>query len=33
MKRYYNITDKAGNHIEDLDEAINISLETIKNCY
>ena len=33
MKRSYNITDKAGNYIEDMDEAINISLEDIKNCY
>ena len=32
MKDFYN-TDKAGNYIEDLDEAINNSLEEIKNCY
>ena len=32
MKELY-ITDKAGNYIEDIDEAINNSLEAIKNCY
>ena len=32
MKEFY-ITDKAGNSIEDIDEAINNSLEEIKNCY
>ena len=32
MKEFY-ITDKAGNYIEDIDEAINNSLEEIKNCY
>ena len=32
MRESY-ITDKAGNHIEDIDEAINNSLEEIKNCY
>ena len=32
MKEFF-ITDKAGNYIEDLDEAINNSLEEIKNCY
>ena len=32
MKEFY-ITDKAGNYIEVIDEAINHSLEEIKNCY
>ena len=32
MREFY-ITDKAGNYIEDIDEAINDSLEEIKNCY
>ena len=32
MKEFY-ITDKAGNYIEDIDEAIKNSLEEIKNCY
>ena len=32
MKEFY-ITAKAGNYIEDIDEAINNSLEEIKNCY
>ena len=32
MKEFY-ITDEAGNFIEYLDEAINNSLEEIKNCY
>ena len=32
MKDFY-ITDKAGKYIEDIDEAINNSLEEIKNCY
>ena len=32
MNEFY-ITDKAGNYIEDIDEAINNSLEQIKNCY
>ena len=32
MKEFY-ITDKAGNYIEDIDEAINNSLEEIKNSY
>ena len=32
MKEFY-ITDKAGNSIEDIDEAMNKSLEEIKNCY
>ena len=32
MKEFY-ITDKAGTYIEDIDEAINNSLEEIKNCY
>ena len=32
MKEFY-ITDKAGIYIEDIDEAINNSLEEIKNCY
>ena len=32
MKEFY-ITDKAGNYIEDINEAVNISLEEIKNCY
>ena len=32
MKEFY-ITDKAGNYIEEIDEAINNSLEEIKNCY
>ena len=32
MKELY-ITDKAGNYIEDIDEAINNSLEEIINCY
>ena len=32
MKEFF-ITDKAGNYIEDIDEAINNSLEEIKNCY
>ena len=31
MKEFY-ITDKAGNYIEFVDEAINNSLEEIKNC-
>ena len=31
MREFY-ITDKAGNYNEDIDEAINNSLE-IKNCY
>ena len=31
--REVHITDKAGNYIEDIDEAINNSLEEIKNCY
>ena len=31
MRGFY-ITDKAGNYIEDIDEAINNSLEEIKNC-
>ena len=31
MEEFY-ITDKAGNYIEDIDEAINNSLEEIKNC-
>ena len=30
MKEFF-ITDKAGNYIEDIDEAINNSLEEIKN--
>ena len=29
----FDITDKAGNCIEDIDEAIKNSLEEIKNCY
>ena len=32
MKEFY-ITDKAGNNIEDIDEAINNSLEEIKTFY
>ena len=32
MREFY-ITDKAGNNIEDIDEAINNSLEENKNCY
>ena len=32
MKEFY-ITDKAGNYIEGIDEAINNSLEEIKNFY
>ena len=32
MKEFY-ITDKAGNYIEYIDEAINNSLEEIKSCY
>ena len=32
MKEIY-VTDKAGNYIEDIDEATNNSLEEIKNCY
>ena len=32
MRDFY-ITDKAGNYIEDIDEAINNSLEEIKSCY
>ena len=32
MKEFY-ITDKAGSCIQDIDEAINNSLEEIKNCY
>ena len=32
MREFY-ITDKAGNYIEDIDEAINNSLDEIKNCY
>ena len=32
MREFY-ITDKAENSIEDIDEAINNSLEEIKNCY
>ena len=32
MKEFY-ITDKAGNYLEDIDEAINISLEDNKNSY
>ena len=32
MREFY-ITDKAGNYIEDIDEAINNSLEEIKNFY
>ena len=32
MKEFY-ITDKAGNYFEDIDEAINNTLEEIKNCY
>ena len=32
MREFY-ITDKAGNYIEDIDEAIYNSLEEIKNCY
>ena len=32
MRDFY-ITDKAGNYIEDKDEAIINSLEEIKNCY
>ena len=31
MKEFY-ITDKAGNYIEDIDEAVNSLLEVIKNC-
>ena len=32
MKKYY-ITDNDGSYIEDIDEAINNSLEEVKNCY
>ena len=32
MREFY-ITDKAGNYIEDIDEAIDNSLEEIKSCY
>ena len=32
MKEFY-ITDKTGNYIEDIDAALNNSLEEIKNCY
>ena len=32
-KKEFYITDKAGNYIEDIDEAFNHSLEEIKNCY
>ena len=32
MKKFY-ITDKAGNYLEDIDEAISNSLEEIKNCH
>ena len=32
MKEFY-ITDKAGNYIEDIDEAMKNTLEEIKNCY
>ena len=32
MREFY-ITDKAGNYIEDIDEAIDNSLEEIKKCY
>ena len=32
MREFY-MTDKAGNYIEDIDEANNNSLEEIKNCY
>ena len=32
MREFY-ITDKAGNYIEDIDEAINNSAEEVKNCY
>ena len=32
MSEFY-ITDKGGNHIEDIDEATNYSLEEIKICY
>ena len=32
MKEFYN-TDKAGNYIEDIDEAVNNSLDEIKSCY
>ena len=32
MREFY-ITDKAGNYIEDLNDAINNSLDEIKNCY
>ena len=32
MREFY-ITDKAGNYIVDIDEAINNSLEVIENCY
>ena len=32
MKEFF-ITDKAGNYIEDIDEAINNSLDEIKSCY
>ena len=31
--RNFFITDKAGNYIEYIDEAINFSVEEIKNCY
>ena len=32
MREFY-IADKEGNFIEDIDEAINYSLEEIRNCY
>ena len=32
MKEFY-ITDKAGNYIDDIDEAVNNSLDDIKSCY
>ena len=32
MREFY-ITDKAGNYIEDIDDAVNISLDEITNCY
>ena len=32
MKEFY-VTDKAGNYIEEIDEAINNSLEENENCY
>ena len=31
--RDFCITDKAGNYIEDIDEAINYSVEENRNCY